>query len=778
MDKSTPIAPASGRSPSEVADRYCDKNSFARRLLEAGSEPVVLPQGEALFRQGDPGDSMYLLLQGCLTVRLEHEDGTATQLAELKPGTPVGEMALLTGQPRTASVYAATDAELMRCSRDSYERLAERHPDELLEFTRTITRRTQEVQLAGVLVDLFGPLEGQTLAWLREELEWIQLGHGDVLFHQGDSGDALFLVVSGRLRATVAQPDGEQLALGEISPGEPVGEMGLLSSEPRSATVVSIRETNLVKMTRDVYDRLAGHQPAAVIRLTRLIIKRQQRSLRVAQSTPLRALVLALVPVSGNLPVVSFAEELASCLAASGPVLMLDSTRLDDALGKAGAAQAENGHPTGLVVSAWLSEQETRYRYLLYVADGESSPWTDRCVCQADRLLLLGAADANPDPGPLEGAIASRDLPVRQELVLLHPETTCRPSGTASWLAGRHLHTHHHVRLGDRNHVQRLARRLAGQAVGLVLSGGAARGFAHVGVLQAIEEQGIEVDLIGGTSMGALLGAGYATDRRPDEFVEMAEQFANPKELFDYTLPLTSLMASKKVTRVVRELLGDVRIEDLWRPFFCVSSNLTRAEAVIHQSGPLWEAVRASIAIPGIFTPILRGDDVLVDGGVMNNFPVDVMSQLCEGGPVIGSSVCPLRESIRHYEFGPSLSGWEVLWSRVNPLSPAMKVPSLLGSLARAQEIRGVSGLRLCESLADVIIEPDVSAFAILDFAAFAPIIEIGYQAAKEQLASWLREHSSAFQSGGQNTSSLLGLTQTLRDLESVINGLSQDKSP
>jgi predicted acylesterase/phospholipase RssA len=258
----------------------------------------------------------------------------------------------------------------------------------------------------------------------------------------------------------------------------------------------------------------------------------------------------------------------------------------------------------------------------------------------------------------------------------------------------------------------------------------------------------------------------------------MAEQFANPKELFDYTLPLTSLMASKKVTRVVQELFGTVRIEDLWRPFFCVSSNLTRAEAVIHRTGPLWEAVRASIAIPGIFTPILRASDVLVDGGVMNNFPVDVMVQLSEGGPVIGCNVCPLWESIRNYEFGPSLSGWQVLWSRLNPLSPAMKVPSLLGCLMRAQEVRGVAGLRHAESLASVMICPDVSDFAILDFAAYEPIIEVGYEAAKDQLVSWLSENRSSLQSSGQNTSSLRSLVQTLDDLESVIDGLSEDGIP
>ena len=723
--------------PSEVADRYCGGDAFARRLLQSGSEPVVLAQGQALFRQGDPGDSMYLVLDGHLAVHLEHEDGTETQLAELGPGTPVGEIALLTGQPRTASVYAITDAQLARCPRARYERLAAEHPDELAEFTRTITRRVQEIQLVGALKALFGVHDAETLAWLRDELEWIPLSHGDVLFREGDPGDAMYVLVSGRLRIATSVPENGQRVVGEVSPGELVGELGLLSGEPRTGTATAIRETNVVRMTLPVFERLARRHPQATMRLAALVIKRQQSTLRARQSAPTRALVLALVPASRDVGLVRFVEELEGQLRKHGPVLTLDGDGLDDALGKPGATAAEPDHPTGLVVSAWLSEQESRYRYVLYVADGDWTPWTQRCVGQADRLLLLGEAGASPEPGPVEEAIGRRGLLVRKELILLHPEGTRQPSGTAGWLARRDLHAHHHIRRGDPAHMERLARRLAGRALGLVLSGGGARGFAHVGVLRAMEEQGMEIDLIGGTSMGSLVGGAYATDRDLDECVELAERFSNPKRLFDYTLPLTSLMASRKVTGVLQELFGDIRIEDLWRPFFCVSSNLTRAEAVIHRTGQLWEAVRASIAIPGIFTPILFGDDVLVDGGALNNFPVDVMVELCEGGPVIGSNVSPLLEGRRRYEFGPSISGWRVLWSRVNPFSSAMKVPSLLGSLMRAQEIRSVSGLRRAESLADLVIRPDVSSFGILDFASYEPIIEIGYQVARRELSAW-----------------------------------------
>lgn len=728
--------PSDGLSPSEIADNYCAGDIFARRLLQAGSELVMLPQGQALFRQGDPADSTYLLLNGRLAVRLEHENGTETQIAELGPGAPVGEMALLTGQPRAASVYAMTDAELARCSRANYERLAREHPDELAGFTRTVMHRLQEIQLSTVLADLFGIQDTELLTWLRGELEWICLDHGDVLFREGDPGEAMYILLSGRLRVTVSSSDHGQRVVGEVSTGEIVGELGLLSGEPRSASAHAIRETHLARMTLPVFLRLAERHPEATMRLARLIIQRQQRSLDSRQPKPVRALTLALVPASGDVSLLSFADELARCLELHGPVLALDSARLDSALGKPGAAQAESNHPTGLIVSAWLSQQESRLRYLLYVADPDWSPWTERCVRQADRLVLLGDAQAGPEPGLVEQAINGRNLSVRQELVLLHPSGARQPSGTARWLAERNLHTYHHVRLGDQALFRRLARRLAGQALGLVLSGGGARGLAHAGVLRAMEEREIEIDLIGGTSMGSLVGGLYAMDRRSDELVELAKRLANPKQIFDYTLPLTSLMASRKVTALIRDLYGDIQIEDLWRPFFCVASNLSCAEIVIDRSGPLWEAVRTSIAIPGVFSPMLRDSDVLVDGGLMNNFPVDIMVELCEGGPVVGSTVSPIWESRRRYDFGTSISGWRVLRSRVNP-SRAMKVPSLLGSLMRSLEVNSVYSHRYAESLADVVIRPDVSAFSHMDYAAYEPMIEIGYQAAHERLNGW-----------------------------------------
>jgi predicted acylesterase/phospholipase RssA/CRP-like cAMP-binding protein len=737
MSRATSPLPSSTPAAASTVEAFCAESALARWLLEKESERVRLPRGEILFEQGDPGDSMYLLLEGGLGVRLRYPDGGETSLAELTPGAIVGEMALLTGQPRTATVHALQDAELIRCSKQGFERLAEEHPGELTAFTQAITRRLQEVQLAHALRDLFGELNGGALRELCSGVAWQQLAHGEILFHQDDAGEAMYVVVSGRLRAVVTLPDGEKRVLGELALGEVVGEWGLLSGEPHAATVFAIRETHVAKVGRPVLDRLLERQPRGLMPLTRQIIRRQQRALAPSPGRPSRALSLALIPNNPEVPLMEVAHHLEASLSTLGPALCLDSSHVDQALGRSGAAQAPSGEPSHLVLTAWLSEQEGRYRFLLYMADPTWSTWTQRCACQADRLLIVAQGGTAPAPSPMEGTVASLGIGARRELVLVHPANADQPSGTSAWLAQREVHAHHHVRRHDRAHYDRLARRLAGQATGLVLSGGGARGFAHVGAIRAIDERGLPIDWVGGTSMGALLGGGYAMGRSYEEILRLVERLANPKHLFDYTLPLTSLMASRKVTRALQQVYGDGYIEDLWRPFFCVSSNLSRAEPVVHQAGLLWRCVRSSIAIPGVFSPVLHDGDVLVDGGVMNNFPVDIMRELCEEGTVIGVNVSPPREGTKRYEFGTSISGWRVLWSRLYPFVPRLRVPSLVGSLMRAQEINSVHRMKSIQPLADLLIQPDVRQFGVLDFASFAPIIEVGYQVASEALAEW-----------------------------------------
>jgi len=341
----------------------------------------------------------------------------------------------------------------------------------------------------------------------------------------------------------------------------------------------------------------------------------------------------------------------------------------------------------------------------------------------------------------------------RIELVLLHPRETDMPTGTEAWLRQRRLDSFHHIRLGDRKHIQRLARRFSGTARGLVFSGGGARGFAHLGVQRAIEEHDLDIDYIGGSSMGGLLGGAMALGLNAAEVAQLCSSFANSRALFDYTLPITSMMASRKLTAFCHRVYRKVYIEDLWIPFFCVSSNLTNGQEVLHQRGFLWKAIRSTISLPGVFSPVptLQGD-LLIDGAVLNTFPVDVMRKELAGGHVIGVNVSQIDEVREVYNYGTSLSGWSTLLSRLNPFTQRIKAPKIIEILLRSTDIKSIQRLNETRESLDLLIEPEVSSIPLLEFKSFARIADIGYAEAQRTLfAEAENSHKCAAHSAGNN---------------------------
>jgi predicted acylesterase/phospholipase RssA len=174
-------------------------------------------------------------------------------------------------------------------------------------------------------------------------------------------------------------------------------------------------------------------------------------------------------------------------------------------------------------------------------------------------------------------------------------------------------------------------------------------------------------------------------------------------------------------------------------PFFCVSSSLTRAVAVVHRRGPLWQAVRASMAIPGIFSPVLVDGDLLVDGCVLNNLPIDVMQRANFGGPMIAVNVFPDVDLLGRYDFGPSVSGWQALASTLTrrALGRDQAAPLIFESLVRVLALNGVHQAKARRCFADVYIRPPVERYNILDFGAYREIAEIGYRSALEAFAEW-----------------------------------------
>lgn len=715
----------------------------ARAEIADDLQIVSLVAGQSLFQQGDPGDSMYIVESGLLEVRTRDAAGETQVLDRLDAGTAVGEMALLTGQPRTADVVAVVDSRLLRIARAGFDRLASKNPAIASGFALAVTPRIQRLKLAVIFGRLFGDMDPLALHALQERITWRRLSSGEALIRQGEIGTSMFVVVNGRLQIVVeGDKGGGEKTVGEVGTGETVGEFALLTDDVRSATIYASRDTDVVEITRPVFDELIRDRPRAMAEIARLIVMRQKRSIRLIPSDLPGAMTIAIVPAGrSGAELVEFAGRLRESLAESGSTAVFTSAQFDAEFGKPGAAQTELDDALSIVINSWLQEQEYHYRHILFVADGDWSVWTQRCLAQSDSILLVGRAGDDPALNPLENYCSPR---TRKELVLIHDDGTRQPSGTLAWLVKRDVTAHHHVRQGDAAHWGRLARRLTGKAVAAVFSGGAARGLAHIGVIRAFDEVGLAVDFIGGTSMGAFISGGWAAGLTPADGMELARKMANPDYLLDRTFPYTSVMASRKMTAAIREVLGEVNIEDLWRPFFCVSTNLSIAAPVVHDRGPLWRAVRASIALPGIFSPILNEkNEILTDGGVMNNFPVDIMASRAEFGLIIGCNVSPARENPTAYVLGDSLSGWKVLWSRINPFAKTMNVPTLAGTMLRTVEVNSLYNRKEAQRYADILIEPDTLGFNFLAFADYKILEQRGYEAGMAALASWQQANAA-----------------------------------
>lgn len=709
-----------------------------------GARPVSLAADDVLFREGERAEAVFAVLGGKLIVEHDEPDGEQSVVAFLEGGDLVGELVVWTGQPHSATVRAVADTRLLQLSTVEYRQLLQRDPVLRAAAAALILPRVRQNQLMAVLRRVFGRLDAPLVEFLQRRLVWRWFTAGQIVFRQGEPGESVMLIVNGRVRLRRRDRFGEERETGDAGPGDVVGSAALLSDAPQAFTVVAVRETNTAELPREAFDELAARYPQHILSMMRAIVGRDLSPALEGRERPPRAATFALVPVTPEVDLEALSASLSTALERQGSTLALDRARFEALFGQKGAADAPSDHPAHPILANWMNSLEEAHDFIVYVADPTWSVWTRRCIYQADRILLVANAALPVKPGLLEEAIATLHLPSRTELVLLHAKGVDQPHNTAAWLAHRHVTAHHHVRLGTTSHVERLARRLTGNAVGLVLAGGGARGYVHLGVYRAMEELGIEADLFGGTSMGALLAAAIALDMDYRAVLDLSRELANPKALFDYTLPFVSLFSSEKVTQMLQRAAMGRAIEDLWRPYFAVSANVSRAEVNVHHTGPVWRAVRASIAIPGVFAPVQDDNgDVLVDGGVMNNFPVDIMRGLIEGGQIIGVRPEQRVERSRQYNFGPAVSGWQVLWSKVNPRGEPMQVPALMSLLIRSATLNSDYLTRLARQQSDVLIEPDISPYGTLEFEKYAEIIEVGHREARPKLEAWLNERAS-----------------------------------
>jgi predicted acylesterase/phospholipase RssA/CRP-like cAMP-binding protein len=584
----------------------------------------------------------------------------------------------------------------------------------------------------------FGGLDEHVLQDLSGVLEFQSVPGGTQVFREGEPSVDMIFVMSGGLRVSRCDAAGHVNFYNEVRPGQSVGEAGLILQQPRTADVTAMRDSALAVLSRTNFETLLVRYPLALSRVFAASNYHQGRDERsgIEQRYAQAFVVVGLHEGTG-------VAEVANCL-----------TR---AFAKRGRvhhfkSQQENAANISDVMTATdadrQNELDEQYDFLVYEGGSILSTWTRRAFRQADQVVFVASVGAEQNVGETEQRLMQElGFPMkRKHLVLLHSADAVVPSGVAGWRNTGRFERIYPLRAGNAADFARLSRFLTGSAVGVVLGGGGARGFAHVGVLRALEEAGVAVDLVGGNSMGALIGAQYLQGVALEDIVERTRRFAAGGERL--TLPLVSLVSGHRVERDLRRMFGEMTIEELWRPYFAAACNLTRGITCAQETGLLWRAVLASNSPAGLFPPVLHQGELLVDGAILDNVPVEAMrvrlgtalEKRRGNGTIIAVDV-GVPDPLAADPALRRLSPWHAIKQYFSPGDHPS--PSIGDILYCAGHIGSVSQRGRTMAQADCYLEPPVAGYSLMDYRHALAIAELGYRYAQPKIEQW-KHHSAA----------------------------------
>jgi NTE family protein len=563
---------------------------------------------------------------------------------------------------------------------------------------------------------LFAQLPAETRGRVEAAATPVRLPADEWLFRQGDEGDAFYVVRSGRVEV-VAEHAAAPVVINVLRSGAALGELSLLTGAPRAASVRAVRDTELLRLDAGRFTELMG-EPAFALALTRTLAALLQRGTATAARPLRRGGVVGVVPVHAGLPVDRLVVELTESLGAAGAVTTLWGRELD-----------VRGTPDDVLADygRLLDRLEQEHDHVLLVAGAPGAPdgWDRFCRRQADRAIALAWADLAPS-AEASATVGGADL----ALITRHDG----PPDVERWFVAAAPGRHHIIPTGAGfgDAVRRMGRRLTGTSLGLVLSCGGARGLAHIGVLEVLLEAGVAIDRIGGCSMGAFVGALFALGRTPDEMVEVCKtELVSRNPFNDYTIPRVSLIRAHKAEAMLRRVFGTARIEQLPVDYFSVSAEMLHAQVVVHRRGPLADAVGGSMSIPGLVPPLREAGRLLVDGGVLNNLPIDIMAGSGEG-PVVAVDVMgrKLEASATRADEVP---GRRFRLRRREPVGE-LALPNILETLSRVTVLGSWRAAAQNREHAAAIVTPELTGIGLFEFGRIDAAVEAGRRAARDAL--------------------------------------------
>jgi NTE family protein len=569
---------------------------------------------------------------------------------------------------------------------------------------------------------IFPSLNEETIRQFADKFKLLELPTHAVLFNQGDASRNVFWVMTGKLVASLITETGEKRILGYIEAGEIVGELGAFSTEPRLLTVTVLKKAELLYLSTEDFIEICSNYPSVLFEVLTPIINRSRSTLQTLSGQTLPENVVIL-PANRQINIEAFASELKSYADKYKNLKMIVDKDVNL------NAKATDFHETMRQLTHGIKSSQQ----VIYLLQSFDTPLADYAMRLANRVYIVGDSEADAQIShsilnKLEGQ--KPHFIATPRLILLHPENAITPKNARQWLDQYEFSLYHHVRLHNEKDFNRLLRFIRGIAVGVVLGGGGTRGFAHLGAIKAIRNAKIPIDIIGGCSAGAIAGACYALHPHYKgafrKFRKIALHSKHSVSWFNLTWPRISLFNAKNFTEAQQEAFGETLIEDLWLPYFCISCNLTTHTEAIHLRGKLWEKTRASSSIPGIIPPMVLEGEMHLDGGAMNNLPVDVMRQLLgKKGRIIAIDLNSFTPSNERYDFPPILSMRTALFAR-------LKFPRFIDTFLQGIFIGSWIKTKQNSLAANLLISLNLNKFRMLyvDMKQAGELAKIGYDEA------------------------------------------------
>jgi NTE family protein len=551
---------------------------------------------------------------------------------------------------------------------------------------KTLAERGHDLRRAFPLAD------GKSIDVLTGISSLMSVPGGMPLILEGEQPEAVYIVVTGQFAAYPAPANNPNIP-DRFGAGDVIGDVGFFTGEAQSVTIRALRNSELLRIPKQDLHAAAARCPGVLMTICSGAVQRLQRVQAASVRVP-KSHTFCFVPADITIDIKPIIQKIAASLEAFGTVTIVSPEQTSERS------------------SAWFSDIEKCSDFVLLQAECGSTAWTKFCFRQSDRIVLLAKGDTEPANYHVSGP-GRMDIPHSTPLsLMLLWQDAIVPARTTAWLKSVNPSRHYHIRTP--RDIERASRLIAERGLGLVLSGGGARALAHIGVIHALREHDIQIDAVGGTSVGGIVAAVFALEWNLATTVRALALAFNRRRFSDFAVPRTALYSERAFVRTLGHCFGTIAIEDSPIPLFCVSTNLTEGVSTVHRTGPLVTWLRATSAVPGICPPIIEQNTVYVDGGVLNNLPTDGVQDFGVATVIavdVGSSL--ERQAKSDGGLGP---------------------PNILDLLWRVGTIGSDAAVNQIRRDRDVLLKPAVGNIGLFDWNAHERAIEAGHQAATKHL--------------------------------------------